>query len=204
MSVLDRILFLLSGLLAAYFVVKEIEGVSAMPMFSYTVAFGVLLVASLLLIIFGFEALDSPLVVILSTLVPLSLSLGLVWEHWIAYRIPYLLFVIAGFLVIAATRLGRRGISVDPGKPAVIILVAVHGVAGLIIFFLPILLSVSGQASPGFMLVGVGGGLIGIGGLLLSFLKIGVPILSREKILRVFSSLLLLATAAFTAGFAFT
>jgi hypothetical protein len=195
---------MLTGLLAAYFVVKEIEGVSAIPMFSYTVAFGVLLVASLLLIIFGFEALDSPLVVILSTLIPLNLSLGLVWEHWVAWRIPYLLFVIAGFLAIAVTRLGRSGASADIGKPAILILTVVHGVAGLIIFILPILLSISGQAKPGFVLVGAGGALIGVGGLFLSFVKIGIPILSWEMILKVFPGLLLLATAAFTAGFAFT
>jgi hypothetical protein len=45
--------------------------------------------------------------------------------------------------------------------------------------------------------------LIGLGGLLLSFLKAGRPLLSREKILAVFPGLLLVATAAFVAGFVF-
>ena len=47
----------------------------------------------------------------------------------------------------------------------------------------------------------VGGALIGIGGLLLSFLKAGKPVLSREKILRILPGLLLGTTACFVLGF---
>jgi hypothetical protein len=60
-----------------------------------------------------------------------------------------------------------------------------------------------GQTQPLFSLVGVGGALIGIGGLLLSFLKTGRPILSRETIFKVLPSLLLLMTICFVAGFKF-
>jgi hypothetical protein len=49
----------------------------------------------------------------------------------------------------------------------------------------------------------VGGALIGLGGLLLSFLKAGKPILSRETIFKVLPGLLLLMTACFVAGFRF-
>jgi hypothetical protein len=48
----------------------------------------------------------------------------------------------------------------------------------------------------------MGGALIGIGGLLLSFLKTGKPILSRETILKVLPGLLLVMTATYVAGFA--
>jgi len=196
MSVFDRILLLATGLLAAYQVVEGVDGLTTPPLVSYSVAFGVLLVAGLLLIILGFEVLDSPLVVIVSTVIPLSLSLGLVWEYLTAWRIPYLLFAIVGFLAIVVTRLTKTG------RLATFVLAAVHGVAGLIIFILPIALSVTEQAKPGFALVGVGGALIGVGGLLLSFLKAGKPILSRETILKVLPGLLLLMTAAFVAGLA--
>ena len=54
---------------------------------------------------------------------------------------------------------------------------------------------------PLFALVGVGGALIGVLGLLLSFLKTGKPILSRDTIMRLFPILLLLTTALFVAGF---
>ena len=61
-----------------------------------------------------------------------------------------------------------------------VVLALVHGVAGMIIFLLPIIIAITGQANPGFALVGVGGMFIGLGGLLLSFLKAGKPILSRK------------------------
>ena len=78
---LDRILLLVTGILAAYQVAVGIDGFSTLPIIAYTIAFGVLLVAGLLLIILGFEVLDSPIVVIVSTIIPLSLATGLVWQH---------------------------------------------------------------------------------------------------------------------------
>ena len=64
MSSLDRLLILLTGLLAAYQIVVGIDKMDSVPIVAYTIAFGVLLVAGLLLIILGFDALDSPVVVI--------------------------------------------------------------------------------------------------------------------------------------------
>ena len=198
MTILDRIILLLTGLLAAYQIVIGINKLSTLPIIAYTIAFGVLLVAGLLLIILGFEVLDSPMVVIASTIIPLSLSLGLVWEHLAAYRTLYLVFAIVGFLAIVITR------SVPmKNKLPVIVLACVHGIAGMIIFLLPVIMAISGTSHPAFSLVGVGGALIGVGGLLLALLKAGKPLLSRETIFRVLPGLLLLMTAAFVAGFRF-
>jgi hypothetical protein len=197
MKPLDRILLLLTALLASYQVVQGIDGLETMAIACYTIAFGVLIVASLLIIILGFEVLDSPLVVIASTLIPTSLALGLISEYLRGYLVPYGSFIVTGVLVIILTRIS------GPKRLAVIVLAIVHGFAGLTIFLLPIVLSLRGQAPTGFVLVGLGGALIGLGGLLLSFLKAGKPLLSRERILTVFPGLLLLTTAAFVAGFAF-
>ena len=198
MSPLDRILLLLTGLLAAYQVAIGIEGLSALPIIAYTIAFGVLLVAGLLLIILGFEVLDSPVVVIVSTIIPLSLSLGLVWQHLPDWRTAYLVFVMVGFLAIIVTRTVRL-----QSKLPTLVLALVHGIAGMTIFLLPIILALQGGVKPLFALVGVGGALIGVGGLLLSFLKAGKPILSREMILKVLPGLLLLMTACFVIGFSY-
>ena len=195
-SPIDRIVLLLTALLAAYQVAVGIEGLDSFAILCYTIAFGVLLVACLLLIILGFEILDSPLVVIVSTIIPLSLSLGLVWEYMVAIRQYYLVFAVLGFLAVIITR------QFTPGRPAVIVLAIVHGIAGMLIFLLPIVLSIQGLTNLGFIIVGIGGALIGIGGLLLSFLKTGRPILSRDAILTVFPGLLMLMTIAFVAGFA--
>lgn len=197
MTPLDRVLLLLAVGLAAYQVVVGVEGLGTLPVTSYTIGFGVLLVAGLLLILLGFEVLDSPVVVIVSTVIPLSLSLGLVAQHLPGLAPGYSLFAVAGFLGVALARF------LAPGKAAVLVLAVVHGVSGLIIFGFPIYLSLRNQASPGFALVGVGGALIGVGGLLLYFLKAGRPLLSRQVILNLFPALLLLTTAAFVAGFAF-
>jgi len=200
MTALDRILLLLTGLLAAYQIVVGIDQLSTAPIIAYTIAFGVLLVAGLLLIILGFDVLDSPVVVIVSTIIPLALSLGLVWEHLAAYRTLYLILTIGGFLAVTLT----RTISMQNRERIPTITIAVvHGIAGMTIFLLPIILSIQGVMNPAFALVGIGGALIGVGGLLLSFLKAGKPILSKDTILKVLPGLLLLMTIFFVAGFKF-
>lgn len=192
----DRVLLLFTALLASYQVAVGMDGFSALPIIAYTIGFGVLLIAALLIFILGFDVLDSPVVVIVSTVIPLALSLGLVWQHLASYRTSYLLFTIIGFLAVAWT----RSIQIQNKLP-VIILAITHGIAGMTIFLLPIILSIQGGMKPLFSLVGVGGALIGIGGLLLSFLKTGKPILSRGTIMRLFPILLLVTTALFVAGF---
>ena len=196
MTAIDRILLLVTGLLAAYQVAVGINELETVPIVAYTIAFGALLVAMLLLIILGFEALDSPIVVIVSTVIPLTLSLGLTWEHLASYRTPYLFFTVIGFLAIIITRSFPM-----PGIFPVFVIALVHGAAGLTIFLLPSILAANGIMRPGFALVGLGGALIGIGGLLLSFLKAGKPIFPRETILKVLPGLFMLMTACFVAGF---
>lgn len=196
MSVLDRILLLATGLLAAYQVAVGIDGFSTLPVIAYTIAFGILLLAGLLLIILGFEVLDEPAVAILATLIPLSLATGLVWEYLATYRIEFLVFSCLGFIAVLITR-------VLPGKGILptVLLAIVHGVAGLTITVLPAYLVIQGDVESGFVWVGIGGALIGVGGLLLSFLKTGKPLLSKETVLRVLPGLLLLMTICYVIGF---
>lgn len=198
MSAIDRVFLLLTGLLAAYQIAIGVEGVPAVSLWAYTVGFGILLLAGIMLIILGFEGLDSPFVAIVSTAAPLALSLGLVWDYLPAWRVAYLVFVIVGFIAVTITRVARMG------RVATITLAVVHGVAGLIIFGLPICLSLTGTTPGGFILVGIGGALIGVGGLMLSFLKMGKPVLSQSAILTILPGLLFLMTAAFVAGFTFS
>ena len=196
MSPLARVLLLLTGILAAYQVSAGIDGFSAIPIIAYTISFGVLLVAGILLIIWGFEVLDSPALVIVSTVIPLSLAAGLVWQNLASLQIPYLILTIVGFLAVTLT----RTLPV-PGKVPTIVLAVIHGIAGMTIFLLPIVLSVQGVTKPLFSLVGIGGALIGIGGLALSFLKAGKPILSKELILKILPVILFLMTLCFVIGF---
>ena len=198
MTSIDRLLLMLTGLLAGYQVAVGINGLGTVPITAYTIGFGILLVAGLLLIILGFDVLDSPIVVIVSTIIPLSLSLGLVWEHLASYRTLYLIFTIVGFLAVSFT----RSIPIKNKMPTIIIAI-VHGIAGMTIFLLPSILAANGTKNPAFALVGLGGALIGLGGMLLSFLKAGKPIVPRETILKILPGLFLLMTACFVAGFKF-
>jgi hypothetical protein len=193
---LDRILLLITCLLAAYMVVVGINGLEGIPTIAYTIAFGVLIVASLLIIILGFDVLNSPVVVIVSTIIPLSLSLGLVWEHVEKYKLAYLIFAIVGFLAVIITRT-----MIFPSQLSVVILTIVHGVAGMVVFLLPTILAAQGLTAPGFAFVGLGGALMGLGGLLLYFLRTGRPIVSREIILSILPALFMLTTLAFVTGF---
>jgi hypothetical protein len=195
-SVLDRILLLFTGVLSAYQIAVGIEGLASLAVTSYTIAFGVLLVASLILIILGFEALESPLVVIVGALIPLSLSLGLISQYLPTYQVGYIAFAILGFLAIIVTRYFTSN------RTATIALALVHGTAGLLIFILPFVLSLQDETRPGFILVGVGGGLIGIGGILLTFLRAGQPLLSEKTIFTILPALLLIMTGSFIAGLA--
>ena len=195
-SILDRILLLITSLLAAYTIAFGIEGKAQFSITCYTIAFGVLLVAGLLIIIMGFEVLDSSWVVIVSTIIPFSLSLGLVSEFLPGLTTPYLIFVILGFLAVIVTRLAT------PGMPGTLTLIFVHGIAGILITLLPIILAIRGDLPAVFSFVGIGGAVIGLGGLLLSFLKTGKPILSQDTILTVLPGLLLIMTGAFVVGFA--
>jgi hypothetical protein len=192
----NRILLLLTGLLAAYQIAIGIDGLSIFVITSYMVAFGVLLVAGLLLIILGFDVLNSPMVVVVSTLIPLSLSMGLVSQYLPNFELPYLVFACIGLLAILITRYVR------PTKIATIVLAIVHGIAGLLIAFLPLSLVLRKEVAPGFIFVGVGGILIGIGGLLLSFLRVGKPLLPARTIFSLLPGLLLLMTASFVLGMA--
>jgi hypothetical protein len=126
-SLINRILLLLTALLAAYQVAVGIDGLETLAILCYTIAFGVLLVACLLILILGYEVLDSPLVLIVSTIIPLSLSLGLVWEYLIDFRQLYLIFTISGMLAVILTR------QFTPGRLAVIVLAMVHGISGMVI-----------------------------------------------------------------------
>lgn len=197
-TAVDRLLLLGSAVLAAYQVAAGIEGLPPLALSAYTVAFGVLLVADLLLIILGFEVLGAPAVSIVATTIPLGLAVGLIAQYLPEYRFISFILAAIGFLVVLLTRLFR------PGRSAALAVAVVHGIAGLIIFSLPFILSLIGRAPPGFALVGIGGGLIGIAGLLLYFLKAGHPILPRDTILAIFPGLLFLTTAAFVGGFHLT
>ncbi len=200
MNWFDRLTLLATGLTAIYLIVRfmiDYRGKDTKPTQNiyYIISFAVLLVSGLLLIAFGWGALANPLVAVVATLIPLGLSVGLVTEFYQKYAKGYLIFSLIGLVVILITRFA------PVGGFAVFVYALVHSIAGLLIFFLPILATKAKKAPGDFIMVTVGGFLIGVGGIALAFLKAGVAILSAETILAILAPLLLLMTLAYTWGF---
>ena len=200
MNWFDRLILLATGLTAIYLIVRFIQDYRSKDTkpthnIYYIISFAVLLVAGLLLIIFGWGALANPLVAVVATLIPLGLSMGLVAEFYQKYAKAYLVFGLIGLVVILITRFAA------PGGFATFVYALVHSVAGLLIFLIPILATKTKKAPGDFIMVTVGGVLIGVGGIALAFLKAGVPILSAKVILAILAPLLLLMTLAYTWGF---
>lgn len=196
----DYITLLATGLVAIYalwrFYKHYQENKSVSDIF-YMISFGVLLVAGLLLIAFTYDALDNPLVVLVSYLIPAGLSLGLIAQFYPKYGMPYLILVIVGLALIGITRVLELD---DLGR---IVLPIFHTIAGLTIFLLPMVVVRQGRAPAGFLAVSLGGALIGLGGIALAFLKAGNQLLffSEEVVFAILAPLLLLMAIAFTWGF---
>jgi len=200
MNWFDQLTLLLTGLVAIYLIIRFIQDIKqkeTTPAYDifYIISFAVLLVAGLLLIFYDFEVLARNCVVIVAYLIPLCLSLGLVYEFHRKAGGGYLIFGIIGLILIAVTRF------TDAGGWATFVLAFFHSVAGLLIFFIPIFAVKSKKVIGSFIWVTIGGALIGIGGISLAFLKAGSPILSAELIFTILSPLLLIMSLAFAMGF---
>jgi len=199
MGIFDKIILLLTGLVAIYltwrFYTRYSREKNLYDIF-YMLGFIVLLVSGLLLIFLGWEILKSPYVLTVASLIPLGISLGIVYEYYPQYKTLYTWFGVIGILAIAFTSISGS----DLMKFAVPIF---HGVAGLIIFIGPIKAQMDGKAPEGFFWVGIGGLLIGIGGIALAFLTSGSQLLffSQDVVLTILAPLLLLMSLAFAWGF---
>lgn len=201
MTLFDRLILLVTGLVAIYLIVhfyrkyRQGNGKANYNLY-YLAAFTVLLVAGLLLIALSYDILANPLVVIVSSFIPALLATGLVTQFYPKSERAYLIFAILGVLGIALTRIGG-----EPGGLATVVLATVHSIFGLTIFFLPIIATRKGKVTSFFPWVTVGGTLISIGGIALAFLKAGMPILSQELILTILAPLLLLMAISYALGF---
>lgn len=200
MTIFDRIVLLLTGLAAIYLLwrfVRRFRHQHQRHDIYYSVSFGVLLVAGLLLITFTYSALASPLVVIVAVLIPAGLALGLISEFFPMYEKAFAIFAGVGLAAIAITRF------TGPEWLATVVLVIVHAASGLVILGLPAW-AISQKITPtGFIWVSVGGLLIDAGGMALAFLKAGSQLLffSETVVFTILAPLLLLMTLSFARGF---
>lgn len=200
MGIFDRAVLLATGLVAIYliwyFVKRQKNPDTACPSnIYYIISFAVLLVAGLLLIFFGWAALGNNLVAIVAGLIPFGLATGLISKFYPKSEKGYLIVMIIGLVLIIITRFAAPGL----GK---VVLPIFHTIAGLTIFILPLVAVNQKKVKDSFAFITVGGALIGLGGIALSFLKAGKQLLffSQDFVLLILAPLLFLMTLFFALG----
>lgn len=200
-TAIDRIILLLTGVIAAYmvhyFYTKYNSKKPKQEYYLwYMVSFGVLLVAGVLIVLFGFGILSSPLVKVVATLIPFGIAIGLVHQFYYKYYHYYLSFLFTGFLLILLVNFGVFQTRV--------VYPVFHAIAGLTIFLVPVVAVRLGQIGYSFIWVGIGGALIGIGGMALASLGFGQPLMgifTSEVVFAILAPILLLMSISFAYGF---
>ncbi len=194
-SILGRIIYLLTGHVAGYQIIKGMENYSNLTTTLYTISFGLLLLACLLLLLMGFEIMENNYIAVIASLIPITLSLGLVTDK-LENSTIYSVIISVSFLIAVALRL------FSSGKIQSLSIGAIHFLSGSVIFFLPIILFYTSVAEIQIMMISLGGVIIGSGGMLLGLLKAGKSILEKEKVVNLFPLILFLTTTAFVIGLA--
>lgn len=193
-SVFDKICLLFILLVASYEVVKGMKNYDNLSILFFTIGFGVIIIASLLILIFNFEILTNRFVIVAAALIPMSFAIAIVKTYYSKYYSYYMIFALISFLLIIITRFTKEKIL------SVLSIIIGHGIAGLIIVFLPFIMFISGKADSNLLFISIGGALIGIGGGSLAFLKAGKPILSEKTIFTILLPILFLTTLFFALG----
>jgi len=200
-SILDQGLLLLTGLTAVYLIYRFIQVFKERKdnkkhFIPLMVSFAVLFVSGVLVILFDFEVLGRPEIKIVATLIPFGIAIGLMCEFYKKYAQFYKVFLLIGFILIIL--LNYEVIDTKLVYPIF------HSIAGLTIFFVPILAVKNKLANKGFIGVTIGGAIIGIGGIALAFLGAGKPLLgifTGELVFAILTTILLTMTLGFTYGY---
>lgn len=201
MTIFDRIVLLLTGLVLIYMILyfvkkqKSSETAGAFNLY-YIVSFLVFLVAGLILIFAGWEALANNFVAVVAGLIPFGLATGLMTKYHEEYSKNFLYLMVLGLVLITVSRYG--GMSWGS-----IVYPVFHAIAGITIFFVPILAVKAEKAASQFIYITVGGTLIGLGGMALAFLKAGKQLLffSQDFVLLILAPLLFMTALFFSLGF---
>ena len=194
-SILNRIIFLFTGHMAGYKIMGGMDNYSNLTTTLYTISFGLLLLASLLLLLMGFEIMENDYVAVITSIIPITLSLGLVADK-LEHATFYSALITIGFIIAVILRF------FSSGKIASLSLGAIHFLSGSVVFFLPIILFITGKAEIQILMVSLGGVFIGISGMFLGFLKAGKLTLEKDRIFSFFPIILFLTTTAFVIGLA--
>ncbi len=200
MTIIDRVFLLLTGLIAAYMIYyffKKNNEEKCSCNYYFILSFLVLLVAGLILIFSGWDALANNFVAVVAGLIPFGLATGLIAKHYKKNELWYAILMLIGLILITYTRYAGAE------KLGKIVYPIFHAIAGLTIFFVPIILKMKEKVSSNYLFITVGGTLIGLGGIALAFLKAGKQLLffSQDFVLMILAPLLFFTALFFMLGF---
>ncbi|MEA3288164.1 MAG: hypothetical protein U9Q77_12425 [Candidatus Marinimicrobia bacterium] len=190
----NRIILLLVAIVAGVQIVSGIENCGTIPITYYTFSYGIFLVSALLMLLMGVDIIEHPTAALAASTLPLGFSIGMVAVFLPAYHLAYgsLVSILYAGLAIQKLR--------DQAKSAMLFQILLHGLTGLVLFIMPLVLVLQSTVNPGYLGISVGTGLVAIGGMALAFLKSGKPILTKDQIYTIFPGVLLLAVFAFSVG----
>lgn len=191
---INKIFLLLTAILAAYQVVTGGHGTTQTTIWSYTIGFGTLVVSSIITMIVGFDTFDKPLVVIISALIPISISNGLVSQISNDMAKWYLVYAVAGFLVIILSRFLKKKVVAN------LLLSIIHTISGVTILIFPIHLVINLSFPTNLLFFSIGGIIMGIGGLMIFWGQKDGTFLQRNSKYLYLPGLLLLSTILFSLG----
>jgi hypothetical protein len=193
-SISDRIIFLITAHIAGIKIVSGMEHHSVLSTSAYTIAFGVLVLASIMLLLFGFILLENPFMPVISTLIPMMLSLGLVQDHIPGMIKSYTLLISVLYLISIYARFRATP------KTAALVLAIVHGVSGLLLVVMPLVLYFVYGLPARILFIGLAGLVIGVEGSLLAVQKLNFIKIDQNRILAFLPGMVLISTAGFVAG----
>ncbi len=193
-SILDRILFLITAHVAGIKIVSDMEHHTMVSTGFYTVSFGLVVLASIMLILFGFDLLTNPLVPVVATLIPTTLSIGLVQDYLPQMTLSYSILIGIIYVISVWVRF------TTPEKTASLVLAMVHGICGLMVVVLPVVLFIHYGLPTKILFVSIGGVIISIEGIFLALQKLGYIRIELKTIFAWFPVMLLAATSAFVLG----
>jgi len=194
MAIVNRLLLLVVAILAGIQIVTGIENYSLLAITYFTFSFGIFLVSALLMLLMGVDIIEHDTTALIASTLPLGFSLGLVAEFFSVHHVSYLVIITLLFAGLIFNRFLHRL------KRTLLYQIILHGLSGLILFILPIILLIQGTVGPRYLWISFGTGLVAIGGMALGLMKSGKPVLNKEQIYSIFPGVLLLAVLGFSLG----
>ncbi|MHA1637303.1 MAG: hypothetical protein ACTSUB_04745 [Candidatus Thorarchaeota archaeon] len=202
MDILSIALLLVTGVAALFlsiFLFLDYFKNKKMYHLMWAISMLVLFLTGLLLILFDWAIIFEPIIPVIAAIIPAFLAVGVLYAVYEdkPYGMYWLLFSIIMIVVLAIFKF-----DVVPGLAAntTPVVMGLHAPSGLIIVLLPLLGAIKKEYEMTAIFFALGGITISLGGMLLAFLMLGVPVLDLAGITAILPLVLLITAVFFLFG----